>query len=81
MAVGWDHVAFLLALVLLATTLGELVGVATAFTVAHSLTLGLAVLGMVRPEAAVVEALVGFSIYGLSRIEVVAEVPAPPKGG
>jgi hypothetical protein len=38
------------------------VGVATAFTVAHSLTLGLAVMGMVRPEAAVVEALVGFSI-------------------
>jgi hypothetical protein len=61
-AAGWDHVAFLLALVLLATTLGELVGVATAFTVAHSLTLCLAVLGMVRPEAAIVEALVGFSI-------------------
>jgi len=59
---GWDHIAFLLALLLLATTLGELVGVATAFTVAHSFTLGLAVLGMVRPDARVVEALVGFSI-------------------
>lgn len=61
-ATGWDHVAFLLALLLLATNLGELVGVATAFTAAHSLTLGLAVLGIVRPDAGVVEPLVGFSI-------------------
>jgi hypothetical protein len=34
----------------------------TAFTVAHSVTLGLATLGVVRPEAAPVEALIGFSI-------------------
>jgi hypothetical protein len=61
-ATGWDHVAFLLALLLLAANLGELVGVATAFTAAHSLTLGLATLGAVRLDAAVVEALVGFSI-------------------
>jgi len=34
----------------------------TAFTVAHSVTLGLAVLGVVRPEGAAVEALIGYSI-------------------
>jgi hypothetical protein len=34
----------------------------TGFTVAHSVTLALAVLGVVRPEPAAVEALIGFSI-------------------
>jgi hypothetical protein len=59
---GWDHLAFLVALLLLARSLGEVAGLVTAFTVAHSVTLGLAVLGVVRPEAAAVEALIGFSI-------------------
>ncbi len=59
---GWDHLAFVLALLLLAGTLGELAGLVTAFTVAHSVTLGLATLGLVHPEGAAVEALIGFSI-------------------
>ena len=59
---GWDHLAFLVALLLLARGLGEVAGLVTAFTVAHSVTLGLAVLGVLRPEAAAVEALIGFSI-------------------
>jgi hypothetical protein len=59
---GWDHLAFVLALLLLARRLGEVAGLVTAFTLAHSLTLALAVLGWVRPERAAVEALIGFSI-------------------
>jgi hypothetical protein len=59
---GWDHLAFLLALLLLAGSLGEVVRLVTAFTVAHSVTLALAVLGVVRPEPAAVEALIGLSI-------------------
>lgn len=59
---GWDHLAFVLALLLLAETLGEVATLVTAFTVAHSVTLGLATLGWVRPDAAAVEALIGFSI-------------------
>jgi hypothetical protein len=59
---GFDHLAFILALLLLARTLGEVATLVTGFTVAHSLTLGLAVLGLVRPEAAAVEILIGFSI-------------------
>ena len=59
---GWDHLAFVLALILLASTLGEVATLVTGFTVAHSVTLGLAVLGIVRPEAIAVEALIGFSI-------------------
>ncbi len=59
---GWDHLAFVLALIFLASTLGEVATLVTGFTVAHSVTLGLAVLGVVRPEGVAVEALIGFSI-------------------
>jgi len=61
-ATGWDHLAFVLALLLLAGSLREVAGLVTGFTVAHSVTLALAVLGVVRPEPAAVEALIGFSI-------------------
>lgn len=59
---GWDHLAFVMALLLLAASIREVAGLVTGFTVAHSVTLGLAALGVVRPEARVVEALIGFSI-------------------
>ena len=59
---GWDHLAFVLALLLLATRLREMVLIATGFTLAHSLTLGAAVLGLVQTRADLVEALIGFSI-------------------
>jgi hypothetical protein len=61
-ATGYDHIAFVLALLLLAASLREVAGLVTGFTVGHSLTLALAVLGVVRPEAGAIEALIGFSI-------------------
>ena len=59
---GWDHMAFVLALILLAASIREVALLATGFTIAHSLTIAASVLGwvQVRPEA--VEALIGFSI-------------------
>jgi hypothetical protein len=59
---GYDHLAFVLALLLLASSLREVAWLVTSFTLAHSITLGLAVLGVLRPDAAAVEALIGFSI-------------------
>jgi hypothetical protein len=59
---GWDHLAFILALLLLGGTLADTARVVTGFTIAHSLTLGLAVVGWVRPQQAPVEALIGLSI-------------------
>jgi hypothetical protein len=61
-ATGWDHLAFVLALLLLAGSLRSVATLVTGFTVGHSLTLGLAVLGLVRPDSAAVEVLIGFSI-------------------
>ena len=59
---GADHLAFLLALLLLGGGLAEVARLVTGFTVAHSLTLGVAVLGYVHPDRAAVEALIGLSI-------------------
>lgn len=61
-ATGYDHLAFLLGLLLLAATAREVITVVTGFTAAHSITLGLAALGRVRPEPAAIEALIGLSI-------------------
>jgi HupE/UreJ protein len=59
---GYDHMAFLLALLLIGTSLLEVAEVVTGFTVGHSITLALAVLGYVRPERSPIEALIGLSI-------------------
>jgi len=61
-ATGWDHLAFLLALLLVGGRVAEVATLVTGFTVAHSATLGLGALGWVEPDARVVEALVGLSI-------------------
>lgn len=59
---GWDHLAFIIALLILATSLGEVAVLVTAFTVAHSLTLSLAAVGVARPDPSSVESVVAFSI-------------------
>jgi hypothetical protein len=59
---GADHIAFLLALLLLFRRLRDLVWVVSGFTVGHSITLSLAALGLVVPDVSVVEAMIGFTI-------------------
>jgi hydrogenase/urease accessory protein HupE len=59
---GYDHIAFLLAVILWGQRLWPLIKVVTAFTVAHSLTLSLAVLDVVRLPSSVVEPLIAATI-------------------
>jgi hydrogenase/urease accessory protein HupE len=59
---GYDHIAFLLALLLWATRLVPVVAMATAFTVAHSITLTSAVLGLATVPSSVVEPLIALSV-------------------
>jgi hydrogenase/urease accessory protein HupE len=68
---GVDHLLFVLGLLLLVRSLGSLVKTITAFTVAHSLTLGAAVLGIVSVERGPVEAAIALSIVLLAREIVV----------
>jgi hypothetical protein len=61
-ATGYDHMLFLLALLLVGGGLRALVGVVTAFTVAHSITLGLATLDLVALPSRLVESAIALSI-------------------
>ncbi|MPR11282.1 HupE/UreJ family protein [Microvirga tunisiensis] len=59
---GIDHLLFVLALLLLTKGTWRLVKTVTAFTVAHSITLGLATLGTVHVPSKPVEAVIALSI-------------------
>ena len=59
---GYDHIAFLIAIVLWARRLWPVVKVVTAFTIAHSITLSLAALGIVVIPSAIVEPAIAASI-------------------
>ena len=59
---GWDHLLFVGALALAVATLWDLIKVITAFTLAHTLTLTLAVLDLVRLPERVVEPMIAASI-------------------
>jgi hypothetical protein len=59
---GIDHLLFVLALVLIVRGVGLLVKTITAFTIAHSITLALATLGLVNVPSAPVEAVIALSI-------------------
>ena len=59
---GYDHLLFMAGLVLAATRLLDLVKVITAFTLAHSVTLALSVLNILRLPSHIVEPIIAASI-------------------
>jgi hypothetical protein len=65
-ALGIDHLLFVLGILLLANQWGALVKAITAFTLAHSLTLGLAFLNVISLRSAPVEAVIALSIVFLA---------------
>jgi hypothetical protein len=71
---GPDHLLFVAGLLLLVRGAGRLVGTLTAFTAAHSVTLALAVLGVVAAPPAPVEVLIAGSI-----VLVALELARPPR--
>jgi hypothetical protein len=59
---GIDHVLFLLGLLLAGGSIMRLLGIVSGFTVGHTITLGLAALGVVRPPSSVIEPLIALTI-------------------
>jgi len=59
---GFDHLLFLLAIVLVGGGLRSLLVVVTAFTAAHSVTLALAALGVWAPSPRIIEPAIALSI-------------------
>jgi len=75
---GVDHMSFLLGLVLISRRLRDLVYVVTGFTIGHSVTLALAVTGVIRPHAEYIDALVALTIamIGAENVAVATHRPA-----
>ncbi|MFP5116378.1 HupE/UreJ family protein [Bacillaceae bacterium C204] len=59
---GYDHLLFLFALLLRKQTIKQYISIVTSFTLAHSITLTLAVLGWITLPSRFVEAAIAFSI-------------------
>lgn len=72
---GYDHILFIIGLVLLVRSPLNLLKVVTSFTVAHSLTLALATFGIVKLQQAPVEAVIALSIVFLA-VELIPGVNA-----
>jgi hypothetical protein len=67
---GIDHLLFILALLIIVRGVGRLVATITAFTIAHSITLAAATLGIVNVPGKPVEAVIALSILFLA-VEIV----------
>lgn len=63
---GFDHILFVIGLLFYVRSPWRLVGVITSFTLAHSITLALSSLGVVRLSGAPVEAVIALSILFLA---------------
>jgi hypothetical protein len=74
---GVDHLVFLLALLLAGVSVRQVATIVTGFTAAHSVTLALGVLGVIRPDSAAIEALIGLSIVVVAFENFAETVGAP----
>lgn len=63
---GLDHILFILCIFFINNNLKSIILQASMFTLAHSITLGLATYGVIQPPAQVVEPLIALSIVLLA---------------
>lgn len=69
---GYDHLLFMAGLILAVTSLPDLVKVLTAFTLAHTVTLTLSVLNILRLPSHIVEPMIAASILCVALQNIVA---------
>jgi hypothetical protein len=74
---GLDHILFVLALFLLSTHWKPLLWQVTAFTIAHSLTLGLAMAGVFELSPKIVEPLIALSIAAVAVENLTRQTVSP----
>ena len=60
--IGPDHILFLFGLLLLGGSLWRLAGIVTSFTIGHSITLSLAVLGVLELPSSLIEPVIALSV-------------------
>jgi hydrogenase/urease accessory protein HupE len=76
---GYDHLLFLFGLLLVCRSFRSIIGIISCFTVAHSITLALATLGIVNLPSSLVEPMIAASIFYVG-LENLARRGAEPKG-
>jgi len=74
---GVDHILFILCVFFLNTDLKSIILQASMFTIAHSITLGLAMYGIISPAADIIEPLIAFSIVLLAIENLVSSKMKP----
>ena len=70
---GLDHILFVIGLFLLSVRLSPLLWQITSFTIAHSVTLALAVLGYIQLPSSIVEPLIALSIVYVSIENIISD--------
>lgn len=78
---GWDHLAFLLALLLACSTFGRALWVVSGFTIAHSVTLVMGAMGVVMVSGEIVEPIIALSIALAAGFELVRPEREEPEEG
>ncbi|MCW3071699.1 MAG: hypothetical protein JWO44_1589 [Bacteroidetes bacterium] len=76
---GLDHILFVLSLVFLNSKLKTVIWQATAFTVAHSITLGLAMYGLISPPTYIVEPVIALSIMFVAIENIISDKLRPSR--
>ncbi len=76
---GLDHILFVLSLFFLNPNLKLVIWQATAFTVAHSITLGLAIYGWISPPSYIVEPIIALSIMFVAIENMISDKLRPSR--
>lgn len=76
---GLDHILFVLCLFFLNDNLKTVILQATAFTVAHSITLGLAMYNVITPPAHIVEPVIALSIMFVAIENMISDTLKPSR--
>lgn len=63
---GFDHILFITCVFFLNSNLKQVIAQASMFTLAHSVTLGLAMYGIIKPASNIIEPLIALSIVFLA---------------
>ncbi|MCU0433304.1 MAG: HupE/UreJ family protein [Bacteroidia bacterium] len=76
---GLDHILFVVCLFLLNPKLKPVLWQATAFTVAHSITLALSMYGVISPPASIVEPVIALSIFFVAAENIITDKLKPTR--
>jgi hypothetical protein len=74
---GFDHILFITCVFFLNSNLKKVIIQASMFTLAHSITLGLAMYGVIKPPANIIEPLIALSIVVLAIENIMSDKIRP----